>query len=131
MERAGKYKMFWEGPMVPYVRTTQKQKWCDERWKKYAAFKAEFRLVADVQNFPSDLDASLDYSILIHIWFTGSRRADVDNLGKSLLDSAFQQDKRIAEMHVVAHEYAGVDRVEVELSERGKRGSSTSRTRAV
>ncbi len=124
------FKMVWYGPIVPYVRTTQRQKWVDKRYKKYQAWKDAFRLSANTQGFPSDLDPSMDYAITLRVYLVGARRFDVDNFCKGSLDSLFTQDTRVASIKVDAEEYAGVDRVEVELVERGARVKSGARRAA-
>lgn len=124
------YKMVWYGTLVPYVRTTQKQKWVDPRYKRYQAWKDVFRLSANTQGFPSELDPLTDYCVSIKIKLAGARRADVDNFCKGSLDALFTQDTRVAVINVEAEEYAGEDRVEVELTERGRRVTSGSRRAA-
>ena len=119
----GVFRMVWSGPIVPYIRTTQRQKWVDPRYKKYAAWKDEFRLIANIQNFPATLDKDVDYSLAVTIRLAGARRYDCDNAGKGIADALFEQDTRISDFHVTAQEYTGEDRVEVELVERGFRAT--------
>ena len=121
------YKMVWYGAVVPYVRTTQRQKWVDKRYKRYQAWKDLFRLSANTQGFPADLDPSMDYCVTLKVFLSAARRYDVDNFFKGALDSLFTQDTRVASIKVDAEEYAGVDRVEVELTERGRRVTPSSR----
>jgi len=126
----GAYKMVWYGAVVPYVRTTQRQKWVDKRYKRYQAWKDAFRLSANTQGFPSELDPSKCYSFVLRLFVSGYRRWDCDNAGKGALDSLFEQDNGVSEIYVKAEEYTGVDRVEVELVERGPRVTSSTRRTA-
>ena len=62
---------------MPYVRTTQKMKFVDPRYKKYHQWKSAFRLWANTQGFPEELDLSRSYSIDITIWVRGRARGDL------------------------------------------------------
>lgn len=123
----GPYRMEWFGEIVPYVRTTQKQKWVDKRYKRYQAWKDKFRLSANTQDFPSELDPKVDYLVSIKAKVVGARRWDLDNVFKGVLDALFTQDQRVAAISGEAEEYAGMDWVEVELIERGERVTSSTR----
>jgi hypothetical protein len=47
--------------IVPYVRTTQRQKWVDPRYKRYAAWKEWARYKANLAGWPTALDPKGGY----------------------------------------------------------------------
>lgn len=103
--------------MHPYVRTTQRQKWVDQRYKKYAAWKDAFRLALNTQDFPSALDKEKRYSIEIVVMSSGQLRCDADNQIKAILDAAFKQDRRVKIIRYEAEERAGFDEARILLEE--------------
>jgi Holliday junction resolvase RusA-like endonuclease len=105
----------WNGPLTPYVRTTQRQKWVDPRYKKYQAFKDTFRLCLNSQLFPIELDKKTRYEVDIEISAVGKVRYDLDNGIKSVLDAAWKQDKQVKCIKAVLNEDEGVDFVKVIL----------------
>lgn len=88
----------WPGPIVPYVRTTQRAKWVDPAYKRYQDFKTALRSFADTRGFPISLDNDKSYRILISIYLEGRSRYDLDNGVKGIMDALFVQDKRITEI---------------------------------
>ena len=105
--------------MVPCVRTTQKQKFVDPRYQKYHRWKQEFRLWANTQGFPEDLDLKMSYAIDITIRLKGRTRYDLDNAIKGVLDSLFKQDRRIIQIEARILERDEKESVEVLLREFG------------
>ena len=89
------YSLIWPDKIVPCVRTTRAQKFVDPAYKKYERWKRAFRLFANTQGFPEDLDLSKAYAIDVKISVIGKSRYDLDNAIKGILDSLFQQDRRV------------------------------------
>jgi len=117
MGKAQRWFAVWGGEVHPYVRTTQRQKWVDQRYKKYAAWKDAFRASLNVQDFPSDLDKEKRYSIEIVVMASGKLRCDGDNQIKAILDGAFRQDRRIKSIKYEVEERAGFDEARICLEE--------------
>lgn len=111
------HRVYWDGSMVPCVRTTQKQKFVDPRYQKYHQWKRSFRLWANTQGFPEDLDLAKSYHIDITIRLKGRTRYDLDNAIKGVLDSLFKQDRRIIQIEARILERDSVESVEVLLRE--------------
>ena len=101
------WEMHWPDKVHPYVRTTQRQKFVDPRYKKYSNFKRSFRLWANTQGFPEDLDPEKTYSLVVNIHLKGKATCDLDNQAKSIMDSAFPQDRRILNLTISAWEHSG------------------------
>lgn len=110
--------MHWPERVHPYVRTTQRQKWVDKRYKKYNEWRNAFRNWANAQSFPSELDPKKTYRLSVKIHLKGKSRADVDNLAKAIMDSLFKQDRRILGLTIDVFESAGlVDSASIMLTE--------------
>lgn len=105
----------WNGPMVAYVRTTQRQKWVDKRYKRYQAWKEAFRACLNTQMFPSELDKGARYSLDIEISAKGKVRWDLDNACKAIQDAAWKQDHQIKVLKAVVLEDQDLDWVKVTL----------------
>lgn len=105
----------WNGPLVPYVRTTQRQKYADPRYKKYHAWKEAFRLCLNTQMFPEVLDPKTRYSLDIEISAKGKVRWDLDNACKAIQDAAWKQDHQIKVLSARVLEDEGIDYVKVIL----------------
>jgi Holliday junction resolvase RusA-like endonuclease len=79
----------------PYVRTTQRQKFCDPRYKKYAAWKSMVRVLANVAGWPQDLERDGRYKLSIRASWKGRARCDLSNIIKAVEDACFKQDRRV------------------------------------
>ena len=99
----------------PYVRTTQKQKWVDPRYKKYQQWKAAFRLAANLSKFPCSLDPGGSYRLDVLCCWKGKARADLDNVCKAIQDSLVQNDRRILEINARSLERYGHDKLDVTM----------------
>ena len=104
-------------PLMGAVRTTQKQKWVDPRYKRYAAWKKAVRLIANVNGIPSHLDPKKSYRLDVLAYWKAKQRIDGDNLLKALMDSLWKQDRRITSIEYVACEHNGRELARVTLSE--------------
>ena len=104
------------GPLVPYVRTTQRQKWVDKRYKRYQAWKDAFRLCLNTQGFPSELGPRR-YELNVEIYANKKVRYDLDNACKAVMDSAWSQDKQIKILKAEIKEDQGIDFIKVTLWE--------------
>ncbi len=107
------YFMDWPGPVHPYVRTTQRQKWCDPRYKKYQAFKTAFRLAGNCAGMPNVLDKGLSYRLICNLYTEGAARYDLDNALKGIMDALWAQDKQIKEVWAKLHEHKAEDHTTV------------------
>ena len=105
----------WNGPLVPYVRTTQRQKWLDKRYKRYQRWKDAFRLCLNTQAFPSELVPARRYELSIEIYADKKVRYDLDNAVKAVMDAAWSQDKQIKVLKAEIKEDQGIDFVKVML----------------
>lgn len=105
----------WNGPLVPYVRTTQRQKWVDKRYKRYQKWKEAFRLCLNTQGFPIELVKGRRYEIEIEIYAEKKVKWDLDNAIKSCLDAAWSQDKGIKVIKAQVKEDQGIDFVKIML----------------
>ena len=87
---------------VPYIRTTQKQKWVDEAYKRYQAYKAEIyrEFVKATGKLPHQiLKPKTKYYVSIMAYYKDKTHADTDNVAKGVNDAIFQKplcDKYIA-----------------------------------
>lgn len=108
----------WNGPLVPYVRTTQRQKWVDKRYKRYQAWKTAFRACLNTQAFPSELERGKTYELSVNIFASGKVRYDLDNAVKAVMDSAWTQDRQVKVLSAKINENVGTDYVEVTVRTR-------------
>jgi len=104
MTTGGPWFLDWPAPLHPYVRTTQRQKFCDPRYKKYQSFKGVFRAAGNCAGIPNSLDKDKRYRIIFNTYCEGKSRADLDNLVKGVLDALFEQDNQIKEIWAKLHE---------------------------
>lgn len=86
-----------ENPMGA-VRTTQRQKWVDPNYKRYEAYKRAVRLVANTAGVPAAIDAEYRAQVEMFFTFPCEVHADIDNLGKALLDALWKQDRRVIKL---------------------------------
>ncbi len=91
-----------QGNAVPYKRTTQRQKWCDENYKKYQAFKKNVRelFIFIYGKYPHQVfNKGEKYYLDIKIYFYDKKHGDSDNVFKGIADAIFAKplnDKNIA-----------------------------------
>jgi hypothetical protein len=110
-----------------YVRTTQKQKWVDPRYKRYLGWKGLIRLLANVAGVPDELPRDSRAVVSCAVTWNRKARLDGDNFLKGILDSLWRQDRRVMELHYAAFEGAGKERavitvgLEVDGVSNGKR----------
>lgn len=109
--------MYFPGPVHPYVRTTQRQKWVDRRYKAYRAWKEAFRVVANAQGVPDQLDHHKKYYLGCDIHVRGKARYDLDNAIKAILDALFRQDAPIREIYAKVYEGMKDDMVVIMMGE--------------
>ena len=104
----------WNGPLVPYKRTTQRGCRFDKGYKRYQRWKDAFRLSLNTQAFPSELGPDR-YELEIEIFADKKVRYDLDNAVKAVMDSAWTQDKQIKVLKASIKEDQGIDFVKVTL----------------
>jgi Holliday junction resolvase RusA-like endonuclease len=109
------HEAVWDGPLVPYVRTTQKSKFYSKPWKRYAAWKDTFRLFLNTKSFPTELEADVEYEISIQIFASKKVKYDLDNACKAVMDAAWKQDKQVKGITARLFENQGVDCVRLAL----------------
>ena len=102
--------------IVPYVRTTQRQKWVDKNYKRYSDWKRYVRLIANTQGVPDQLSAGKRYSVSLWIHWKGKARADLDNCLKGILDALWSQDRRVFHLRGDVDENSGRDALNVTVS---------------
>ena len=102
------------GQPMGYVRTTQRQRWVDERWKRYAMFKRSVEMIArsaDREKRLAPLGAfDHKWFIEIEIWYhsdaAGGRykRPDPTNVLNGIIDAIFTEDRnvvgRVRDFHI-------------------------------
>ena len=106
-----------EAPLMGAVRTTQKAKFVDPRYKRYASWKKVVRLIANSNGIPTHLDPKKSYRFEVLAYWKAKQRIDGDNLLKALMDSLWKQDRRITSIEYVACEHNGRELARVSLSE--------------
>lgn len=101
-ERAHKAQGPWDfivlGPLVGAVRTTQRAKWVDPRYQRYAVFKMLIRALADKAGVPSEIPSGHWATVSINVLWLKGARCDLDNLVKSVLDGLWKQDRMVLEI---------------------------------
>jgi Holliday junction resolvase RusA-like endonuclease len=111
-----------KGRPIPFVRTTQKQKFVDERYKRYQVYKQLVQISTRNQFKGSFGDSKLVVSINVYLSGSGVFKmgadGDIDNYIKSILDSlnklVFNDDRQV--MKVIGEKIVcdkGLDRVEI------------------
>ena len=107
---------------VPYKRTTQRQKYVDEDYKKYQQWKAivYFSFIKQLGKAPQNFfKKDQKYYVDIMIYFKDRTHGDSDNIMKGVLDAIFQKpltDKYIAGSFDYQYDKKN-PRVEVKISE--------------
>ena len=89
------------GPIQGYVRTTQRQKWVDPRYKRYQRWKQTIRSIANVANVPEILCRDCRYQINVIVNWRRRPRCDADNVLKGLIDALWRQDRQIYNINLV------------------------------
>jgi Holliday junction resolvase RusA-like endonuclease len=114
-----------DGPLQPYVRTTQRQKWVDLRYRRYVEWKKAVRLIANLSGLPETLPPDSRAVVSVAVMWKRRARMDGDNFIKGILDSLWKQDRRVLELHYTAFEGAKAERASVSVGiERGTDGDS-------
>lgn len=105
------------GPLMGYVRTTQRQKFADPRYAKYRVWKRTVRLLADKAGVPRELNARSSYALTVTGRFRRRARIDADNLYKGISDALFPNDRRVTIAHCELRENAGDECAMVQFNE--------------
>lgn len=105
-----------DGPIVPYVRTTQRQKFCDPRYKRYQAFKQYVRSIATRSGVPEELEKVSKYAIYVSVRWKQKARSDLDNILKGVMDSLWSQDRRICHIIADSAEYYGKELMKIVIN---------------
>lgn len=111
------WRMVWQGRVFPYVRTTQRAKFANPRYRLYTKFKKAFRLIADTYGMIQSLEHGKRYWLSICIRVKGHCRYDIDNACKSISDSLFEQDNGVKTLWASVEENAKDEDCVVELYE--------------
>lgn len=111
-------------PLIGAVRTTQRQKFVDPRYKVYQAWKSAFRYHANLELIPKILRADSRYTVEIDMKWRKRARSDGDNLIKAVLDALWKQDRRVLDIRFHAEENTGGESMRVSISESSNRFSA-------
>ena len=78
------------GPITPYTRTTQRQKFVDKRYKRYRASQDHIRLQLQAAMQREGWEMLPERTPLwVRVWFWPAKHnCDLDNLVKAVLDAA-------------------------------------------
>lgn len=99
------------------VRTTQRAKFCDPRYKRYAQYKTLVRAIANQAGVPDDLDPKKRYTLWLTAYWQKKATADLDNVLKAVLDGLFKQDRRVLTYVCHSIENFGYDEAQVTVIE--------------
>lgn len=102
-----------DGPLQAYVRTTQRQKWIDPRYKRYVEWKKAVRLLANLTGIPEELPRDSRAILSVSVMWKNRARLDGDNFIKGILDSLWPQDRRVLELHYIGLEGTDAERASV------------------
>lgn len=80
---------------LPYKRTTQRQKWVDEGYKKYQEWKS-FILCEFFKQNKITKQLSGAYFVEVKMTFKDKKHADPDNVAKGINDAIFKNDKFVS-----------------------------------
>ena len=100
-------------PLQAYVRTTQRQKWVDPRYKRYLGWKGFVRLLATVAGVPDTLPQECRAVVSVGVAWKNRQRLDGDNFCKGILDSLWAQDRRVTALYYTAFENTGIEKASV------------------
>jgi Holliday junction resolvase RusA-like endonuclease len=111
------------GDPIGYVRTTRRQKFVDERWKRYQTWKNRVtesagRQVLAIVGALEARKARVTMALGIH-YRSDARRPDPDNVWKGIADALFKQDRNVVGSFDFAFD-AEAPRVEVKITWEGK-----------
>lgn len=95
------------GPLVGAVRTTQRQKFVDPRYHKYARFKTLVRLLANQHDIPHSIRPTESFAVGIWVSWVKRQRVDLDNVVKSVLDALWANDRRVLCIQAESSEQTG------------------------
>ena len=101
------------GPLVGAVRTTQRAKFVDPNYKRYAAFKNHLRICADLVEVPCELEPRDSVSVEIQASWKKRQRIDLDNVVKSVLDGLWRNDRRVISIVASSKEQTGNEAAKV------------------
>lgn len=101
------YTLTYRGPFKPYVRMTQRGKWCDPEAQEYLASQAALKAalqeqLGDRPMLPARTPLGVD---IVIARVGGLHNRDIDNEGKALLDAlsgvALPDDRWVDELHII------------------------------
>ena len=107
------YKLVIEGPLMGAVRTTQRQKWVDPRYKLYEQFKNYVRLLGNQARIPDTLSSSDKVFVRFNVYWTKRARIDADNIIKGVLDALWPNDRRVLSLWYETKEEAVTEHAEI------------------
>ncbi len=112
------------GRPMGYVRTTQRQKWVDPRWKRYQAFKNAVAACSwQVGPWDAIIDAIRNGKVYLEItiyYKSNARRPDPTNVLNGVIDALFRQDRNVVGRVKDFHFDKENPRVEVTIWEGGE-----------
>lgn len=107
-----KHKFIVDGPCIPYTRVTQRSKYVNRQWKRYAGYKVKVlsaflnsikdeklqkKYLFNIQKYGKPIctgDAKV--YVFVEMYFVNRGHGDPDNIFKGCLDSLFVSDKYVA-----------------------------------
>lgn len=102
--------------IVPYVRTTQRQKHVDPRYGRYRRWKEYVRTVANTASVPAELNRDSAYGVEITVQWSGKARADLDNVVKGVIDALWKQDRQVKQIMAYSLERSYKDAITVTVT---------------
>jgi Holliday junction resolvase RusA-like endonuclease len=90
----------------------------DPRYKRYQVFKSRLRYAASAAGVAESLDPKKSYAVMLHVFWTGRARCDLDNVLKAVLDGLWRNDRRVLSVTCSALENMESESLTVWLSER-------------
>lgn len=112
------------GSPVGAVRTTQKSKWVDPDYQRYANYKSavvqQYLNAGGVwenleRNKPINYDRKVKPVVSVFCWFNSGRRPDCDNVFKAITDALFYDDSNVVGKMDYGYDW-DCPRVEVEIN---------------
>jgi Holliday junction resolvase RusA-like endonuclease len=104
-----------EAPLIGYVRTTQRQKWVDPRYKRYAMWKKMIRLIGNTKGIPDKLTPADSVSVQVEVYWKKKATHDIDNVLKGVLDSLWSNDRRVVNVHAFCWENTGKEHANIKI----------------
>lgn len=102
--------------------------WTDKA-KRYTAYKARVRLLANVAGVPEEIPANHRAIVSIAVAWKKRARIDLSNILKAIEDGLWAKDRGIGEVHAVKFQHAGVERVSVTVGLRGEQHGESEQVR--